>query len=101
MHMIFVYRIVIQKLSIRYLSDNYLSSVSYLHIMAGKTATVLARVDPELKMKAEDILDRLGVPASLLINMLYRQIVMTKSIPFDIRIPMDSGEFCIEPPTGE
>jgi addiction module RelB/DinJ family antitoxin len=69
--------------------------------MAGKTATVLARVDPELKMKAEDILDRLGVPASLLINMLYRQIVMTKSIPFDIRIPMDSGEFCIEPPTGE
>ena len=69
--------------------------------MAGKTATVLARVDPELKMKAEDILDRLGVPASLLINMLYRQIVMTKSIPFNIRIPMDSGEFCIEPPTGE
>lgn len=101
MHMIFVYRIVIQKLSIRYLSDNYLSLVSYLHIMAGKTATVLARVDPELKMKAEDILDRLGVPASLLINMLYRQIVMTKSIPFDIRIPMDSGELCIEPPTGE
>ena len=69
--------------------------------MAGKTATVLARVDPELKMKAEDILDRLGVPASLLINMLYKQIVMTKSIPFDIRIPMESGEVFIEPPGHE
>lgn len=69
--------------------------------MAGKTATVLARVDPELKMKAEDILDRLGVPTSLLINMLYKQIVMTKSIPFDIRIPMESGEIFIEPPGRE
>ena len=69
--------------------------------MAGKTATVLARVDPELKMKAEDILDRLGVPASLLINMLYKQIVMTKSIPFDIRIPMESGEVFIDPPGRE
>lgn len=56
----------------------------------------MARVDPELKMKAEGILDQLGVPASLLINMLYRQIVLTKSIPFDIRIPMDSGEIFIE-----
>ena len=75
--------------------------IAHLHIMAGKTATVLARVDPELKMKAEDILDRLGVPASLLINMLYKQIVMTKSIPFDIRIPMESGEVFIEPPGRE
>ena len=69
--------------------------------MAGKTATVLARVDPELKKNAEDILDRLGVPASLLINMLYKQIVMTKSIPFDIRIPMEAGEVYIEPSARE
>ncbi len=47
-----------------------------------KTATVLARMDPELKKQAEAILDRLGIPASLLINMLYNQIVLTKGIPF-------------------
>ena len=60
-----------------------------------KTATVLARVDPELKRQAETILDRLGIPASLLINMLYNQIVLTKSIPFKISVPDTSGEFDI------
>ena len=64
--------------------------------MTGKTATVLARVEPELKEQAEEILDRLGVPASLLINMLYRQIVMTRSIPFSLSIPTESGEMIID-----
>ena len=64
-----------------------------------KTATVLARVDPELKKQAEAILDRLGIPASLLINMLYNQIVLTKSIPFRISIPDNIGELDIEKDT--
>ena len=64
--------------------------------MANKTATVLARVDPKLKDEAEDILERLGVPASLLINMLYRQIVLTKSIPFSLSIPAETGEMIID-----
>jgi len=64
--------------------------------MAKKTATVLARVDPELKEEAEKILDQLGIPASLLINMLYKQIVMTKSIPFGLSIPSDVGEVNID-----
>ena len=64
--------------------------------MAKKTATVLARVDPDLKEEAEEILDRLGIPTSLLINMLYKQIVMTKSIPFGLSIPSDVGEVNID-----
>ena len=64
--------------------------------MAGKTATVLARVDPELKKDAEDILDQLGIPISLLINMLYKQIVLTRSVPFILRLPTESGEVDIE-----
>ena len=64
-----------------------------------KTATVLARMDPELKKQAETILDRLGIPASLLINMLYNQIVLTKGIPFKISVPDNAGEYNIE--TGE
>lgn len=55
--------------------------------MAIKTANVLARVEPEIKEKAETILSQLGVPASTVINMLYRQIIMTKSIPFSISVP--------------
>ena len=61
--------------------------------MATKTATVLARIDPEVKAQAEEILDELGIPASLAINMLYKQIVLTRSIPFRLGIPEDSGVY--------
>ncbi len=62
--------------------------------MTNKTATVLARVDPELKRDAEDILDRLGIPASVVINMLYKQIVLKKGIPFELNL--EKGELDIE-----
>lgn len=55
--------------------------------MAAKTANVLARVEPEIKEKAEAIMSKLGIPASVVINMLYKQIVMTKSIPFSLSLP--------------
>lgn len=55
--------------------------------MATKTANVTARVQPEIKQKAEEILDRLGVPVSVLIDSLYRQIIMTNSIPYSFSIP--------------
>ena len=41
--------------------------------MATKTANVLARVEPEVKEEAESILNQLGIPASVVINMLYKQ----------------------------
>ena len=55
--------------------------------MASKTANILARVEPEVKAQAEAIMDRLGVPASVVINMLYRQIIMTGGIPFPLTVP--------------
>ena len=55
--------------------------------MATKTANVTARVQPEIKQKAEEILDRLGVPVYVLIDSLYRQIIMTNSIPYSFSIP--------------
>ena len=30
---------------------------------------------------------QLGIPTSVVINMLYKQIVMTKSIPFSLKVP--------------
>ena len=44
--------------------------------MATKTANVLARVEPETKERAEAIMTQLGVPASVVINMLYKQIML-------------------------
>ena len=55
--------------------------------MATKSANVLARVEPDVKEQAEAILSKLGVPASVVINMLYKQIIMTRSIPFPLSIP--------------
>ena len=57
--------------------------------MATKSANVLARVEPEVKEQAESIMSKLGVPASVVINMLYKQIIMTKSIPFSLSLPKE------------
>ena len=55
--------------------------------MATKTANVMARVAPDVKAQAESIMDQLGIPASVVINSLYKQIIMTRSIPFSLTIP--------------
>ena len=55
--------------------------------MASKTANVLARVEPDVKEQAEAIMTKLGVPASTVINMLYKQIILTRSIPFSLSLP--------------
>ncbi len=51
------------------------------------TAAVYARIEPELKTEVEGILAQLGVTPSAVVQMLYSQIKMTKSIPFDIKLP--------------
>ena len=55
--------------------------------MAAKTANVLARVEPDVKEQAEAIMAKLGIPASTVINMLYKQIIMTRSIPYPLALP--------------
>ena len=55
--------------------------------MAVKTANVIARVEPQIKEQAEQILSSLGISASNLINMLYRQVILTKSVPFPLELP--------------
>lgn len=54
--------------------------------MAVKSANVLACVEPEIKEKAEAIMSELGVSVSVVINMLYKQIIITKSIPFPLSL---------------
>ena len=55
--------------------------------MATKTANVMARVEPSIKEQAEAIMEMLGIPASVVINTLYKQIIMTRSIPFSLSVP--------------
>lgn len=55
-----------------------------------KTANLYARIEPEVKEQAESILNALGIPASSAINMFYKQIILQKGIPFDLKIPQQS-----------
>lgn len=51
------------------------------------TAAVYARIDPKLKKDVDEILERLQVTPSSLIQMLYAQIKLTNGIPFEIKLP--------------
>ena len=55
--------------------------------MATKSANVTARVQPEIKQQAEAILSELGLPVSVLIDTLYRQIILTGGVPYSLSIP--------------
>ncbi|GAB2024282.1 type II toxin-antitoxin system RelB/DinJ family antitoxin [Lactovum odontotermitis] len=55
-----------------------------------KTANLYARIEPNIKERAEEILEVLGIPASSAINMFYKQIILQHGIPFDVKIPADS-----------
>lgn len=52
-----------------------------------KSSNVMARVEPDIKEQAEDILARLGLPVSVVINSLYRQIIMRNGLPFSMTVP--------------
>ena len=54
-----------------------------------KDATVSARVEYDIKTEAEDILKEIGVPTSVVINSLYRQIIFKHGIPFSLTIPTE------------
>ena len=52
-----------------------------------KDATVNARVQSDIKTEAEEILKNLGIPVSVLINSLYRQIIYRHGVPFELTVP--------------
>lgn len=55
--------------------------------MATKTANLYARIEPDVKEQAENILSALGIPASNAINMFYKQIILHRGLPFEVKMP--------------
>lgn len=51
------------------------------------TSAVYARIDSRLKENAESILQQLGISPSSAIQMLYSQIVLTRGLPLDLKLP--------------
>ena len=55
--------------------------------MAAKSANLYVRIEPDVKEQAESILSALGIPASNAINMFYKQIILNRGLPFEVKIP--------------
>ncbi|MBT3194488.1 MAG: type II toxin-antitoxin system RelB/DinJ family antitoxin [Verrucomicrobia bacterium] len=52
-----------------------------------RTATVRARVEPDLKADVEKLLHRLGVTTTEAITMFYSQIRLRQGLPFPVEVP--------------
>ena len=69
--------------------------------MATKSANLYARIEPDVKEQAEGILAALGIPTSNAINMFYKQIILQRGLPFELKSPenasgqLDRLEACI------
>ena len=52
-----------------------------------RTSNIFARVEPEIKEQAEQVLRQLGIPMSNAIGLFLRQIIVQRGIPFDMKLP--------------
>ncbi len=52
-----------------------------------KTSTISARIDPELKTRAEEVFRALGLSSSQAITLFYKQVELQQGLPFSVRIP--------------
>ncbi len=50
-------------------------------------ATISARVDDDLKARAEEIAESIGVPLSSVVNIFLRRFVLENGFPFDVKAP--------------
>ena len=55
-----------------------------------KTSNIFARVEPEIKEQAEQVLDRLGISMSNAVGMFLRQVVLQRGIPFEMKLPQEA-----------
>jgi len=57
-----------------------------------KSTTIQARIDPNIKNKAQKILNKLNISMSEAITIFLTQVSLTKGIPFEIKIPNELTE---------
>lgn len=66
-----------------------------------KSATIRARVRPDLKDKAEEIFGMLGMNASEAINLFYSQVILQKGLPFNVSLPSETSKAINEARAGK
>ncbi len=69
--------------------------IYYIYIIyyrGDNMATINVNVDEKIKEQAKETLEYLGTNFTNVINMLLRQIILTESIPFEIKVPKLNAE---------
>lgn len=54
--------------------------------MSKQLSTINIKIDKELKEQAVKVLDDLGLNQSVIITMLYKQLVLKKELPFEVSL---------------
>jgi DNA-damage-inducible protein J len=57
--------------------------------MAAEQADLYADVEPEVRKQAESILSQLGISASDALNIFYKQIILQRGLPFEVKLPVE------------
>lgn len=61
-----------------------------------KSATVRARIEPNLKIDVENLFKKLGLSTTEAINLFYQQVKLRKGLPFNVVIPNETTEKVFE-----
>ncbi len=59
-----------------------------------KTAMIRARMEPNLKHDAEEILHSLGLSTTEAITLFYKQIALQRGLPFAVKLPNEETPSC-------
>ncbi|MBQ2616953.1 MAG: type II toxin-antitoxin system RelB/DinJ family antitoxin [Synergistaceae bacterium] len=51
------------------------------------TETAYVEVEPEIKRRAEEILDKIGMSYSMAVDLFTRQIVLRRAFPIELNVP--------------
>lgn len=62
-------------------------SLNFSEVYMARTATIQARIDPEVKAKAQRVLNTLNISMSEAISLYLTQVVLRQGIPFEVKIP--------------
>lgn len=57
-----------------------------------KTENLNIRIEPEIKKEAEETLSYLGLTMAEAVKIFLKQVIMTDSIPFEIKVPRYNKE---------
>ncbi len=55
-----------------------------------KSSTIRARMEPDLKNKAEYVFRKLGLTTTQALTLFYKQVELRNGLPFDVAIPNET-----------